>query len=255
MIYDFNISVGDTLKWDYLNKEFPRITDKYFIVETEDTIYLGDGQPRKRYKIKLTGTANFANGSYSIFRGYTCEAKPGDRSDFYPEHHHYIHIQPLYLVEGIGWNQGLLYDINYYYSYMVLLSLNRYYCYFDWRDDYQDESSIVCFEEDGVNCFSTRSCNIYDTSYNKCLFVGLDDINQLSDRIILYPNPTQNELNIESPYEIERITISDIIGVTKKSLNVKGNKIVVPISDLEKGTYLVSIRSSEGNHTKKIVKE
>ena len=119
-----------------------------------------------------------------------------------------------------------MYDINYYYSYMVLLSLNRYYCYFDWRDDYQDESSIVCFEEDGVNCFSTRSCNIYDTSYNKRLFVGLDDINQLSDRIILYPNPTQNELNIESPYEIERITISDIIGVTKKSLKVKGNKIV-----------------------------
>ncbi|MBQ0112311.1 MAG: T9SS type A sorting domain-containing protein, partial [Bacteroidales bacterium] len=102
-----------------------------------------------------------------------------------------------------------------------------------------------------------RSCNICDTSYNtcKCLFVGLDDINQLSDRIILYPNPTQNELNIESPYEIERITISDIIGVTKKSLKVKGNKVTVPISDLEKGTYLVSIKTSDGNHTKKIVKE
>ncbi|MBQ0113278.1 MAG: T9SS type A sorting domain-containing protein [Bacteroidales bacterium] len=38
-------------------------------------------------------------------------------------------------------------------------------------------------------------------------------------------------------------------------MSVKGKKVIVPISDLEKGTYLVSIRTSDGNHTKKIVKE
>ncbi|MCQ2327390.1 MAG: T9SS type A sorting domain-containing protein, partial [Bacteroidales bacterium] len=60
---------------------------------------------------------------------------------------------------------------------------------------------------------------------------------------------------IESPYEIERIEISNTLGVAQKSLKVKGKKVTIPISDLKKGTYLVSIRTSEGNHTKKIVKE
>ncbi|MCQ2326913.1 MAG: T9SS type A sorting domain-containing protein, partial [Bacteroidales bacterium] len=62
-------------------------------------------------------------------------------------------------------------------------------------------------------------------------------------------------ITIESATELESIEIKNILGVTQKNLNVKGKKIVVPISDLEKGTYLVSIKTSDGNHTKKIVKE
>ncbi|MBQ0113146.1 MAG: T9SS type A sorting domain-containing protein, partial [Bacteroidales bacterium] len=53
----------------------------------------------------------------------------------------------------------------------------------------------------------------------------------------------------------ERIEISNTLGVAQKNLKVKGKKVTIPISDLEKGTYLVSIKTSEGNHTKKIVKE
>ena len=82
---------------------------------------------------------------------------------------------------------------------------------------------------------------------------GLEELTQESFSI--FPNPAKEEITIESPYEIERIEISNTLGITQKSLKVKGNKITVPISDLEKGTYLVSIRTSDGNHTKKIVKE
>ncbi|MCQ2325949.1 MAG: T9SS type A sorting domain-containing protein [Bacteroidales bacterium] len=84
----------------------------------------------------------------------------------------------------------------------------------------------------------------------------VSSLEEISDESFsIFPNPAKEEITIESSYDIERIEISNTLGVTQKSLKVKGNKIVVPISDLEKGTYLVSIRTSEGNHTKKIVKE
>ncbi|MCQ2326732.1 MAG: T9SS type A sorting domain-containing protein [Bacteroidales bacterium] len=82
---------------------------------------------------------------------------------------------------------------------------------------------------------------------------GLEELTQESFSI--FPNPAKEEITIESPYEIERIEISNTLGVAQKSLKVKGKKVTVTISDLEKGTYLVSIKTSEGNHTKKIVKE
>ncbi|MCQ2326831.1 MAG: S8 family serine peptidase [Bacteroidales bacterium] len=80
-------------------------------------------------------------------------------------------------------------------------------------------------------------------------------LNNVENEITISPNPAKEEITIESSYEIERIEISNTLGITQKSLNVKGNKIIIPISDLEKGTYLVSIRTSDGNYTKKIVKE
>ncbi|MCQ2326087.1 MAG: T9SS type A sorting domain-containing protein [Bacteroidales bacterium] len=84
---------------------------------------------------------------------------------------------------------------------------------------------------------------------------ALNDIQEREKQINVFPNPAKDKITIESATELESIEIKNILGITQKSLNVKRNKVTVPISDLEKGTYLVSIRTSDGNHTKKIVKE
>ena len=84
----------------------------------------------------------------------------------------------------------------------------------------------------------------------------VSSLEEISDESFsIFPNPAKEEITIESPYEIERIEINNVQGITQKTITTKGNRVIVPISDLEKGTYLVSIRTSEGNHTKKIVKE
>ncbi|MBQ0112363.1 MAG: T9SS type A sorting domain-containing protein, partial [Bacteroidales bacterium] len=84
---------------------------------------------------------------------------------------------------------------------------------------------------------------------------ALNEIQEREKQINIFPNPAKDKITIESATELESIEIKNILGITQKSLKVKGKKVTIPISDLEKGTYLVSIRTSEGNHTKKIVKE
>ncbi|MCQ2326106.1 MAG: T9SS type A sorting domain-containing protein [Bacteroidales bacterium] len=84
---------------------------------------------------------------------------------------------------------------------------------------------------------------------------ALNEIQEREKQINIFPNPAKDKITIESATEFECIEIKNLLGITQKSLKVKGNKVTVTISDLEKGTYLVSIKTSEGNHTKKIVKE
>ncbi|MCQ2326668.1 MAG: T9SS type A sorting domain-containing protein [Bacteroidales bacterium] len=84
---------------------------------------------------------------------------------------------------------------------------------------------------------------------------ALNEIQEREKQINVFPNPAKDKITIESATELESIEIKNILGIAQKSLKVKGKKVTIPISDLEKGTYLVSIRTSEGNYTKKIVKE
>ena len=70
----------------------------------------------------------------------------------------------------------------------------------------------------------------------------------------LYPNPVDNELNIESEQaKIEQIGIYNLNG--KQVLNVNFQKgQPIDVSALSKGVYLVKLQTEEGSLTKKLVK-
>ena len=77
--------------------------------------------------------------------------------------------------------------------------------------------------------------------------------------ITVYPNPAKDILNIDllQSAGIHSITISDIAGRTLKQLSVTGKekKIIVLVSELQSGIYLVAIRSNEGSQSIKFVKQ
>ena len=68
----------------------------------------------------------------------------------------------------------------------------------------------------------------------------------------VYPNPTKNFLNIESPKIINRIVIHDINGRVLYSTDVDSEKINIDVQSFAPGIYLVEIVSENFINYKKI---
>lgn len=79
--------------------------------------------------------------------------------------------------------------------------------------------------------------------------------NHLAGSFSVYPNPTNDVLNIANTIGAELISVSvtDLNGRTVKQFNSSVEQI--NISDLNAGVYFVNINSTEGSLTKKIVKK
>lgn len=75
--------------------------------------------------------------------------------------------------------------------------------------------------------------------------------------IAIFPNPVKTTLNFENLKDVDRITISNIVGqqvmVTR---NIRNEKVSINVSSLTNGIYMVSVTDRNGKSTvKKIVKE
>ena len=90
------------------------------------------------------------------------------------------------------------------------------------------------------NILSNENFNI-DTSFN----------------CILFPNPTQNTLNIKFPENVESTSTSlkifDLLG--QEVLQSNKNNTKIDVSQLQKGIYIVSLSTNYGNWNGKFVKE
>lgn len=67
----------------------------------------------------------------------------------------------------------------------------------------------------------------------------------------IYPNPSKDIFRINSNTQIGEVIISDILGNTVYTVNVKNNEQIVDLSLLNSGIYFITV----GNTTKKIIKE
>ncbi len=80
--------------------------------------------------------------------------------------------------------------------------------------------------------------------------------NANDQKLVLYPNPVTNELNISSlsnSIVIEKISVYNLIGQLVK--NVEGNARSIDMSDLNTGSYLIKITTDEGVIDRKIIKK
>jgi hypothetical protein len=114
-----------------------------------------------------------------------------------------------------------------------------------------DVAGIYCLVATNPGgCFAISNC----LTLLDC--VGFETID--SDLIQLYPNPANQQLNIELPsYQVvESFVIADLQG---RVLEVQGNLIdkslyQLPISSLENGMYYIVIKTNKGLTTKQFVK-
>jgi len=78
---------------------------------------------------------------------------------------------------------------------------------------------------------------------------------QSEEKILLYPNPAQSELNIQLTTGVEKIQVIDVLGkiVFEKKTNSQ-QYLKINISQFQNGVYFVKAYSTQGVVVKKFVK-
>lgn len=122
----------------------------------------------------------------------------------------------------------------------------------------------ICLDNGEQNNLSYGSYN-YNTSGNVVIYTGLtcstvipantfSNADFASNNLVLFPNPTTNNLNIvnNDAIEIKSITVYNAIGQMVKKLSSFQENI--DISDLKSGTYFISLELENGNATSKFIK-
>jgi len=74
-------------------------------------------------------------------------------------------------------------------------------------------------------------------------------------KVIVYPNPVKDILNLSFDKEITNVSIHTLLGQEVLNKNINANEGTVDVSNLSVGTYLVKVTSNDGIKTLKIIKE
>ncbi|HPX58952.1 MAG TPA: T9SS type A sorting domain-containing protein, partial [Bacteroidales bacterium] len=79
--------------------------------------------------------------------------------------------------------------------------------------------------------------------------------NNASTTITVYPNPSNDQLKIETGNEvIKEIILYDLTGKQIKHLLINEINASIDISDLYKGMYFIQIKTEKGEVKKKFIK-
>lgn len=97
--------------------------------------------------------------------------------------------------------------------------------------------------------------NFQASAVNGPLSVATQEV--VSNEIAVYPNPATNVINVNNPNaSITKIVLTDLNGRTVKQVNYdKVADIQINIGDLASGMYMMNIQSTQGESTKKFLKQ
>ena len=93
--------------------------------------------------------------------------------------------------------------------------------------------------------------------YDPNIIIGIRNI--ATSNIIIYPNPAQHTLFIESAEKVEQVNIYDISGRMLKNTthavmsSAVETSLTIDVSNLANGIYLVKVKTSQGEAVKRVV--
>ncbi|MDT8412137.1 MAG: FISUMP domain-containing protein [Vicingaceae bacterium] len=112
----------------------------------------------------------------------------------------------------------------------------------------------LVYNSNGISRFDHWKNNGFSI---RCVCDQLVNINELekSDNIKVYPNPTTKILVVEGFKKENTIEIINLQGQIVKTEFVKDSKIIIDISDLSTGVYVIKIKSDSEIIMKKLIKQ
>jgi len=78
--------------------------------------------------------------------------------------------------------------------------------------------------------------------------IGIEEQNMLSD-VKLYPVPSNNTITIESPVDLSRIVISNIVGQVIQTIENPTQLQAISVANYATGVYMVTLFDNNGNST------
>ncbi|MBF4483817.1 LamG-like jellyroll fold domain-containing protein [Flavobacterium sp. CSZ] len=118
-------------------------------------------------------------------------------------------------------------------------------------------TTLRCIQVDDADYSNTNWSKIKETTTtysNTCKSLGLED--NTFDKVVIYPNPTKGELNINN-IALEKATVYNSLGQLIKSftLNSSNTANTINLSGLPKGVYYVYLINQDSASVKKIIIE
>lgn len=96
------------------------------------------------------------------------------------------------------------------------------------------------------NCSDTSACM-------SIAIAGINDLELKNESLILYPNPTNSQINIQIADKTEAINIVDLTGKIVK--NMPSNTTKIDVSDLTNGIYFIQVKTENDLLSKMFIKE
>lgn len=89
-------------------------------------------------------------------------------------------------------------------------------------------------------------------SVNIC--TGVEELNK--DMLSIFPNPTNNMINVSGLKNVESIILMDVTGkIVYTNNNLTNDVLTIDLSEASNGLYFMQVKSSDANETYKIVKQ
>lgn len=93
-------------------------------------------------------------------------------------------------------------------------------------------------------------------TYNFCITTASLSVNELENKINVYPNPSKGIFNIAMDFEGDKtVTLTSLTGQVIGAYQVKGNQLKIDESDLASGLYMLTISNENNSVTRKIIVE
>ncbi len=110
---------------------------------------------------------------------------------------------------------------------------------------------VTAFYSDGDETCESKPALALDNPENNYVYITTMSVDENSITAQIYPNPTNGMLNI-SAVGLQNITITNLMGQTIYSQNVDNNFVVVDMSLIGNGIYVISIGTANGTSLKKV---
>ena len=166
-----------------------------------------------------------------------------------------------YLFESSGWLvtgvDSILVNGNYYKRFELLSDYGNTFLiqgigsetglFESFRSPMGQDAQLMCYAQNEVtyfSLFSSENCE-YD--------VGITELTDLPE-FVLFPNPTDKFLNIDDNKFYSSFEIIDHMGRLIVSGNLLPDSKTINIEQIQSGSYLLCLKSSQGQRTKYFIK-
>lgn len=118
-------------------------------------------------------------------------------------------------------------------------------------------TSVVYNNTENTRYNVTAIWNGRETDFSNTIYLGpsveVESISA-SHGMEVFPNPTKGLLNIQNT-DIQHVVIYNITGQKVFEQTLNGDKVVINLTSLPKGIYMMNVTTKEGNETIKVVKQ
>ena len=83
--------------------------------------------------------------------------------------------------------------------------------------------------------------------------IGLDEV-ETENKVLIYPNPVNDQLNIESSEKIIEYKLFDLSGKLLLTEKAQQFKTTLSFNHLASGMYFLNISTENATHTKRVIK-